>query len=118
VYVAATLQAKRLTVDFRFRPGTEELDTLASRNLERLVAFLRARPNAQLLLLGFADDPAASLARANQVAGELERRGVRPAVVKGFGAAMPVTSRNDALGRQRNRRVEAWIRDASPDRGP
>jgi phosphate transport system substrate-binding protein len=117
-YVAATLQAKRLTVDFRFRPGTEELDTLASRNLERLVAFLRARPSAQLLLLGFADDPAASLARANQVAGELERRGVRPAVVKGFGAAMPVTSRNDALGRQRNRRVEAWIRDASPDRGP
>src|SRR5467141_646628 len=24
-YAAATLQAKRLTVDFRFRPGTEEL---------------------------------------------------------------------------------------------
>jgi phosphate transport system substrate-binding protein len=112
-YVAATLQAKRLTVDFRFRPRTEELDSLASRNLERLVAFLRARPGAQLLLLGFADDLGGSLARANQVASEFERRGVKPAVVKGFGAAMPVSPRNDAYGRQRNRRVEAWIRDAT-----
>ena len=117
-YVAATFQAKRLTVDFRFRPGTEELDSLASRNLERLVAFLRTRPGAQLLLLGFADDLAGSLARANQVSGELERRGVKPAVVKGFGAAMPVSSRSDAHGRQRNRRVEVWIRDATRERGP
>ena len=120
-YAAATLQARRLTVDFRFRPGTEELDSLASRNLDRLVAFVRTRPGAQLLLLGFADDLANSVARANQVAGELERRGVRPAVVKGFGAAMPVSSRTDAQGRQRNRRVEAWIRDAEgagPDAVP
>jgi phosphate binding protein len=117
-YAAATLQAKRLTVDFRFRPGTEELDSLASRNLERIVAFLRARPGAQLLLLGFAEDQAGSLARANQVASEFERRGVRPAVVKGFGAALPVSSRNDAYGRQRNRRVEVWIRDATRERGP
>jgi len=117
-YVAATQQAKRLTVDFRFRPGTEELDSLASRNLERLVAFLRTRPSAQLLLLGFADDQAGSLARATQVAGEFERRGVKPALVKGFGAAMPVSSRTDALGRQRNRRVEVWIRDAARERGP
>ena len=117
-YVAATLQAKRLTVDLRFRPGTDELDSLASRNLERLVAFLRTRPGAQLLLLGFADDPAGSLARANQVASEFERRGVKPSVVKGFGAAMPVSSRNDAYGRQRNRRVEVWIRDAARERVP
>jgi len=117
-YAAATLQAKRLTVAFRFRPGTEELDSLASRNLERLVAFLRTRPGAQLLLLGFADDPAGSLARANQVASEFERRGVKPSVVKGFGAAMPVSSRNDAYGRQRNRRVEVWIRDAARERVP
>jgi phosphate transport system substrate-binding protein len=117
-YVAATFQAKRLTVDLRFRPGRDELDSLASRNLERLVAFLRARPGAQLLLLGFADDLAGSVARANQVASEFERRGVRPAVVKGFGAAMPVSSRNDAYGRQRNRRVEVWIRDAMRERVP
>ena len=117
-YAAATLQAKRLTVDFRFRPGTEELDSLASRNLERLVAFLRTRPGAQLLLLGFADDQVGSLARANQVASEFERRGVKPAVVKGFGAAMPVSSRNDAYGRQRNRRIEVWIRDAPREREP
>jgi phosphate transport system substrate-binding protein len=117
-YAAAILQAKRLTVDFRFRPGTEQLDSLAIRNLERLVAFLRTQPGAQLLLLGFADDLAGSLARANQVASEFERRGVKPAVVKGFGAAMPVSLRNDALGRQRNRRVEAWIRDATQVRAP
>jgi flagellar motor protein MotB len=39
-------------------------------------------------------------------------------VVKGFGAAMPVSSRNDAYGRQRNRRVEVWIRDAMRERVP
>ncbi|HYV66463.1 MAG TPA: substrate-binding domain-containing protein [Myxococcales bacterium] len=116
-YAAATLQAKRLTVDLRFRPGTEELDSLANRNLERVVAFLRGRPGAQVLLLGFGDDPAASLARANQVAREFAKRGVKPALVKGFGEAMPVTSRNDADGRQRNRRVEVWIRDSTREQG-
>ena len=103
-------------MDFRFRPGTEDLDSLANRNLERVVAFLRARPGAQVLLLGFADDLAGSLARANQIAREFEKRGVKPALVKGFGEALPVSSRNDAYGRQRNRRIEVWIRDATRER--
>jgi len=34
------------------------------------------------------------------------------------GAAMPVSSRNDAYGPQRNRRIEVWIRDATREREP
>jgi flagellar motor protein MotB len=29
---------------------------------------------------------------------------------------MPVSSRNDAYGRQRNRRIEVWIREATRKR--
>jgi len=32
------------------------------------------------------------------------------------GAATPVSSRNDAYGRQRNRRIEVWIREATRER--
>jgi phosphate transport system substrate-binding protein len=63
--------------------------------------------------LGFDVDREHSLEGAKLVAGELERRGVKAAVVAGFGTAMPISSRNDGAGRQRNRRVEVWIAEPS-----
>ncbi len=112
-YAAATRGARRLTLDFRFREATGLLDSRAIRDLDRLVAFLRGSPPSRLLLLGFDVDRERSLESAKLVAGELERRGVKAAVVTGFGAAMPISSRNDAAGRQRNHRVEVWIRESS-----
>jgi len=112
-YVAATRGGKRLTVDFRMRPGANELDSRAIRDLDRLVSFLEANPASRVVLLGFADDDPSSLESANLVAGELEKRGVKADLVKGFGAAMPLSARTDAVGRQRNRRVEVWIHDAT-----
>jgi phosphate transport system substrate-binding protein len=109
-YAAATRGARRLTLDFRFRPGSGELDSRAIRDLERLVAWLSESPASQLLLLGFADDRKLSLDEARAVAAQLERRGVRARLVEGFGAAMPLSS--DPEARQRNRRVEVWIRGA------
>lgn len=115
-YAALVRAAKRLSLDFRFRQGGNELDSRATRDIDRLVFFLRAHPASRLMLLGFSDSSgqaaanvALSLDRAKSVASELEARGVKADVVSGFGSAMPVASNGDAGGRQRNRRVEVWI---------
>jgi phosphate binding protein len=112
-YAAATRGARRLTLEFRFREATGLLDSRAIRDLDRLVAFVRGSPPSRIRLLGFDVDRERSLEGAKLVAGELERRGVKAAVVAGFGTAMPISSRHDAAGRQRNRRVEVWIAEPS-----
>ena len=111
-YAAATRGSRRLTLDFRFRESGM-LDSRAFRDLDRLVAFLRGSPPSRLLLLGFGRDRKESVDGAKLVADELERRGVKGAAVMGFGPAMPISSRNDASGRQRNHRVEVWIANSS-----
>jgi phosphate transport system substrate-binding protein len=75
------------------------------------------RRRGGIVLCGFADsvgarevNQALSLHRANVVAGEFRRRGVEPATVTGFGAANPVASNDNEDGRQKNRRVEVWLR--------
>jgi phosphate transport system substrate-binding protein len=115
-YVAIIGRAKRLSLNFRFRSGSEELDSRATRDLDRVVQLLATTPDARLLLLGFSDAAGAyganvklSQHRAAAIARELEVRGVRPAVVEGFGSAMPVASNATEADRQRNRRVEVWL---------
>ena len=110
-YAALTRGAQRLTLDFRFREEKGGLDSRAARDVDRLVAFLRGSRSPRLLLLGFADTQPLSLEQAQVAAGELARRGVKADVVKGFGAALPVWPGDDEAGRQRNRRVEVWIRE-------
>jgi len=70
-----------------------------------------------LLLFGFADDSAArdqnlalSKERAEVVAEQLRRRGVLPAVIDGFGSFLPVASNSTEEGKEKNRRVEVWLR--------
>ena len=118
-YALAVAHAQRLSLDFRFRTGSEEIDSRATRDLDRVIQLLRTTPNAKLLLLGFSDSagaPAANAAlsrrRANTIAKELELRGIHPAYVEGFGAAMPVASNATEADRLRNRRVEAWLEAA------
>jgi phosphate transport system substrate-binding protein len=115
-YAVLTARAQRISLDFRFRSGADEVDSRASRDLDRVVQFLRGYPNAKLLLLGFSDSAGIPLAnvklsqhRAATIARELETRGIHPAIVDGFGAAMPVASNATEADRQRNRRVEAWL---------
>jgi phosphate transport system substrate-binding protein len=117
-YADVVKRARRLSLDFRFKKGTAELDTRGKRDLDRVVAFLRGRPSAKLLLLGFADssgDPADNMKlskdRAKQVSSELALRGVRAGVVDGFGAESPVASNGDEAGREKNRRVEVWLEE-------
>ena len=115
-YAMLTAHAQRMSLDFRFKLGTSDLDSRATRDLDRIVQFMRSHPDGQLALLGFSDalgdsmsNTRLSLARAQAVSRELTMRGVRVATVDGFGAAMPVASNATEADRDRNRRVEVWL---------
>lgn len=108
--------AQRLSLNFRFEAGSDQLDNRAQRDIDRLVDYLAANPGRSLMLLGFSNSAEAgqgtdlSLARARQVEQALQSRGVFAAAVRGFGESSPIASNETEAGRQRNRRVEAWLR--------
>lgn len=119
-YLKLTTEAKRLSVNFRFVPGTPELDNKAQKDVERLKRFM-ARPEnkgKELMLFGFSDSneamPIVSLQlstdRADVIADLLVKQGLQPGKVRGFGSALPVSSNDYETGRNRNRRVEIWLR--------
>jgi phosphate transport system substrate-binding protein len=118
-YKSETRNADRLSVDFRFRTGAAQLDNRAVQDVDRVVAFL-ARPEERarrLALFGFADNHGGDRAnvdlsqkRAQSVAQQLGARGVKVDTVIGFGNALPIAPNDTADGRDRNRRVEVWIR--------
>jgi len=110
--------ATRLSTTFRFQPGSTLLDSRAARDVDRLVAYLRARHSdgAQLILAGFADNigaasvsEAVSQKRVEAVVAALSRAGVSPGKAMGFGADVPVADNATADGREKNRRVEAYL---------
>ncbi len=110
--------ASRLSLNFRFRSGSSELDNRGRRDLERLVNYL-IKPenrNKSIRLFGFADSRGERRAncylsgiRAEKVATILQWRGVQTDIVKGFCEDMPIASNATALGRDKNRRVEVWL---------
>ena len=118
-YVQAVKGARRLSLNFRFKAGSTQLDNKALRDLDR-IGNLLASPDYRgksLLLLGFADNMGnartnlrLSNERAQLIARELTTRGIPPTTVAGFGSIMPVASNTDAAGRDKNRRVEVWLR--------
>jgi len=110
--------AERLSFNFRFDYGTGNPDTKAQRDLGRLVSYLGRNGHGHAILLaGFADGVGASAAnqqlsldRAKVIAAALQARGIDVQEVKGFGSAIPVASNDTPAGRERNRRVEVWLR--------
>jgi phosphate transport system substrate-binding protein len=118
-YQELTRNAERLSLDFRFINGDLDLDGKAQQDLDRVVSRVADQGGAkkQILLFGFTDDTgvtaevdqAVSLNRARIVEKLFIQRGVKPAVVQGFGSALPVASNDTAEGREKNRRVEVWI---------
>jgi phosphate transport system substrate-binding protein len=109
--------ASRLSVDFRFRTGAVQIDNKGLRDLDRVVSYLAQNKNKQVLLAGFADkqgdegvNEGLSRQRAEAVSKVLKQRGVVPTTVDGFGSAMPIAPNATPEGRERNRRVEVWIR--------
>ncbi|MGB0219433.1 MAG: phosphate ABC transporter substrate-binding/OmpA family protein [Sinimarinibacterium flocculans] len=116
-YVALTDGAERLSLNFRFRPASYQLDNKGQRDLDRMVEFLSRQPTRTPMLLGFTDNygevganVALSLERARAVERELQARGLYPRIVRGFGPAIAVASNRTESGREKNRRVEVWLR--------
>jgi phosphate transport system substrate-binding protein len=118
-YVDEVRGAAKLSLSFSFPSGGRQLDSKAFEDLARLIELL-ANPiyqQRQILVFGFSDNSgrakpnlALSKARAEAVAEQLQTRGITPALVTGYGKDSPI-SRNDTQdGREKNRRVEVWLR--------
>jgi phosphate transport system substrate-binding protein len=114
-------QAERLSITYRFALGSEELDTKARQDIQRLARYLQKNPTPpQVLLAGFTDDIGSASAnlelarkRADAVRRELvalgAQRYARDVQVDGFGKVLPVACNDTELGRQKNRRVEVFL---------
>jgi phosphate transport system substrate-binding protein len=116
-YAELARSGRRISLDFRFRTGSAEVDNRGLRDLDRLLAFLRENANARLVLVGFSDGrgaPAQNLKlsseRAKKIAEQLRERGVGAVEIEAMGSELPVASNETENGREKNRRVEVWLR--------
>ena len=108
----------RLSVDFRFRTGSSQLDTKAVDDIKRVAAAMSSQfRDRGVILVGFADstgNPTSNLRlskdRAQAVASQLRTQGIEPGLITGFGQALPVADNASPEGREKNRRVELWLR--------
>jgi phosphate transport system substrate-binding protein len=114
--------SQRLSITFRFRHGSSDLDTKALQDIVRLGRFFQQyRSGGQrLLLAGFADASGSfktnqqlSQARAEAVRSALIRTGAkldRAAIeTRGYSELLPVSCNDHAAGREKNRRVEVYL---------
>lgn len=111
-----TARSQRLSINFRFKDGSDELDTKSISDLDRLVKFVEVNSPKRVQLFGFSDSEgdktenlALSLRRAQVVEQHLIARGIYPLVARGLGEAAPLASSKSEEGRRMNRRVEVWI---------
>lgn len=117
-YQALVGKALRLSVNFRFRTNSSDLDNRGLADLDRVTEFLASssvQPD-RLMLLGFADSRGEDAAnqrlsegRARTVANALAQRGVQAGTIRGFGEALPVADNSTDEGQEKNRRVEVWV---------
>ncbi|WP_300426923.1 phosphate ABC transporter substrate-binding/OmpA family protein [uncultured Thalassolituus sp.] len=109
--------AYRLTVNFRFEEGSARLDNKAQRDVDRLLEFVSDYPEAAVILGGFGDSrlpetmtQLLSKHRAMAVSRALRQAAVYPKLVTGYGSELPVADVEGNDGRQKNSRVEVWVR--------
>ena len=111
--------ATRLAADLHFEPNSNKLDLRSSREVDRVWNFMQSdhTPPDHLILIGFADNQGTaeknlslSLQRAHAVADVFTRRGLPPGQVVAFGSDLPIADNGAEDGRQKNRRVEVFLR--------
>lgn len=120
--IGALLNGERLTLTFRFRDGSSDLDPQSVSNIQRLAdAITRGEFDGhQLLFVGFSDgngDQAGNL-RLSERRARSVRRAVSARVldttldmeVLAFGELMPMACDDTPWGAKVNRRVEVWIK--------
>lgn len=116
----ATTGAARLSITFRFQPGSDALDSRAVADLLRLAETLRAPAfaKAKVTLIGFSQamgdyegNRELSHDRAEAVRKRLtEAGGITDVAAIGVGPAAPVTCNDNADTARMNQRVEVWVR--------
>ncbi len=129
-YLTGVRGAKRLSTNFHFKGKSLELDSRATRDVERMVNFLADNGMKEVILAGFSDREEnavsniegrpidnnytesleSSCKRAQAVQEELRSRGVSVLNVLCVGSEMPIASNATELGRAKNRRVEIWVK--------
>ena len=109
---------QRMSVTYRFRTASFDLDTRGVRDIDRLVKALATPELARrdLMVVGFSDaqgSPARNVtlakSRADRVATLLRAKGVTPKLVAGLGRVAPVACNGSPEGLEKNRRVEIWL---------
>jgi phosphate transport system substrate-binding protein len=114
--------AVRLSITFRFKSGSTELDNRSIEDVGRLAAYIRTDPTTaqRIMLFGFADTVGnfdlnleLSRQRALQVADALGAQGVSlpRGQVQGFGVIAPAACSDSESSLEKNRRVEVWLRN-------
>jgi phosphate transport system substrate-binding protein len=115
-YLNMITDSKRLSITFHFDEGTDELDNKARLDIQRLIKYVEQHQLEDLFLFGFTyesgieetdKDDSKRLARI--IAHELEKAGVKPFYVQGFGSKGAIASNSTENGRNKNRRVEVWV---------
>lgn len=118
--------AARLSSTFRFKPSLAELDERGVSEALRLAAYLRDLATARdaiprtLILAGFADGDGSidacrrtALERAQNVREKLKELGVhryvKEILIKGYGKILPLACNDKDIGKEKNRRVEAYL---------
>lgn len=111
-----TARSQRLSINFRFKDGSDELDGKSLNDLDRLVKYVEVHSPKRVQLFGFSDSEGdedenkeLSLRRAKVVEQYLIARGIYPLVARGMGQEAPLASSKTEEGRRMNRRVEVWI---------
>jgi phosphate transport system substrate-binding protein len=106
-----------LGTSFRFRTGSSELDNRAVQDLQRVLELMAKQPGSSLTLVGFADSQGnyssnigLSEARAKRVKEALLALGINNISIQSFGQEIPVADNETPNGKERNRRVEVWVK--------
>jgi len=117
-YRALAGQAKRLTVNFRFKEGSATLDNKAHYDIDRVSAYLLANQTvySKVVLVGFGDPKSSpdraqllSRLRSTVVSLALGESSRLPREIIGLGDELPVAANSADEGRKKNQRVEVWV---------
>ncbi|MEM6973503.1 MAG: phosphate ABC transporter substrate-binding/OmpA family protein [Pseudomonadota bacterium] len=118
--------AERMSVSFRFTPGSSRLDPKSLTDVERLAQRIAAGEfvGREIILAGFTDsigqfdlNRQLAVRRASGVLEEIQAivgdaaLTRSPVLVRGYGELTPVGCNDSFSGRFANRRVEVWIRE-------
>lgn len=116
-YQVLTNDLSRLSLNFRFKPESSQLDTKAQRDLDRLADYLMNNTFSKIVIVGFSDNigeeqdnEIRSLRRASMIAYALRERGVRADTIEGLGTSMPIALDTTKQGREKNSRTEIWVK--------